>query len=69
MELHTIKIFMLNDAGKLQSIIGYSGHIPGAGWLAVMEVTDWKAERTQLLDPQAYFKLMKGQAEQEAKKP
>lgn len=40
----------------------------GAGWLAVMEVTDWEAERTRLLDPQAYFKTMKGQAEEETKK-
>ena len=40
----------------------------GAGWLAVLEVTDWGAERTKLLDPQAYFKIMKGQAEEEAKK-
>jgi len=41
----------------------------GAGWLAEMEVADWDADRAKLLDPQAYFKLMKGQAEVEAKKP
>ncbi len=40
----------------------------GAGWLAVLEVTDWMAERARLLDPQAYFKIMKGQAEEEVKK-
>ncbi|MCX6035801.1 MAG: glycine cleavage system protein H [Chloroflexi bacterium] len=40
----------------------------GAGWLAVMEVTDWGAERAKLLDPQAYFKIMQSQAEGEAKK-
>jgi glycine cleavage system H protein len=40
----------------------------GAGWLATMEVTDWEAQRAKLLDPQAYFKLMKGQAEEESKK-
>ena len=40
----------------------------GAGWLAVMEVNNWEAERTKLLDPQAYFKVMKGQAEEETKK-
>ncbi len=40
----------------------------GAGWLAVMEVNNWEAERTRLLDPQAYFKVMKGQAEEETKK-
>jgi glycine cleavage system H protein len=40
----------------------------GAGWLAVIEVADWDSERAKLLDPQAYFKIMKGQAEEEAKK-
>ena len=40
----------------------------GAGWLAVMEVADWEAERARLLDPQAYFEIMKGQAEEETKK-
>jgi glycine cleavage system H protein len=40
----------------------------GAGWLAVMEVTDWDAQRAKLLNPQAYFKIMKRQAEEEAKK-
>jgi glycine cleavage system H protein len=40
----------------------------GAGWLAVMEVVDWNAERAKLLDPQVYFKIMKGQAEEEVKK-
>ncbi len=40
----------------------------GAGWLAVMEVTDWDVEHAKLLDPQAYFKIIKGQAEEEAKK-
>lgn len=41
----------------------------GAGWLAIIEVADWDADRSKLLDPQAYFKTMKGQAEVEAKKP
>jgi glycine cleavage system H protein len=40
----------------------------GAGWLAVMEVADWEAERTRLLEPQAYFEIMNGQAEEETKK-
>ena len=39
-----------------------------AGWLAVMEVADWDAQRARLLDPQAYFEIMKGQAEEETKK-
>jgi len=40
----------------------------GAGWLAVMEVADWDVDCAKLLDPQAYFKIMKGQAEEETKK-
>jgi len=40
----------------------------GAGWLAVLEVVNWEEECTKLLDPQAYFKIMKSQAEEEAKK-
>ena len=40
----------------------------GEGWLAVLEASHWEAERAALLDPQAYFTLMKGQAEEEAKK-
>ena len=40
----------------------------GTGWLAVLEVADWNVERAKLLDPQAYFEIMKGQAEEETKK-
>jgi glycine cleavage system H protein len=40
----------------------------GAGWLAAIEATDWDADRAQLLDPQAYFVVMKAEAEEEAKK-
>jgi len=32
-----------------------------------MEATDWVAERARLLDSQAYFNIMKGQAEEAAK--
>ena len=41
----------------------------GAGWLAVIEATDWEAERSRLLDPQAYFAVMKADVEEEVKKP
>jgi glycine cleavage system H protein len=41
----------------------------GQGWLAVIESSDWPTDRDALLDPQAYFELMKGEAEEEAKKP
>jgi glycine cleavage system H protein len=40
----------------------------GAGWLAVLDVSDWETQRLQLLDPQAYFIVMKRQAEEEVKK-
>jgi len=40
----------------------------GAGWLAVIEATDWEPDRLRLLDPQAYFAKMKVDAEQEVKK-
>lgn len=41
----------------------------GAGWLADIDATDWEVDRLRLLDAEAYFRLMKGQAEEEAKKP
>ena len=40
----------------------------GEGWLARIETGDWEAARTRLMDPRAYFVMMKGQAEEEAKK-
>jgi glycine cleavage system H protein len=40
----------------------------GAGWLAVVEATDWESECQLLLSPQAYFSKMKVEAEQEVKK-
>ena len=40
----------------------------GQGWLAVIEASDWPKDRDALLDPQAYFELMRGQAEEEAQK-
>jgi glycine cleavage system H protein len=38
----------------------------GEGWLAVIRAEDWETDREQLLDPQAYFELMKQEAEKEA---
>jgi glycine cleavage system H protein len=40
----------------------------GKGWLAVIEASNWDADRTLLLDPAAYFAKMKVEAEEEAKK-
>jgi glycine cleavage system H protein len=41
----------------------------GDGWLVVIEAGDWPKDRDNLLEPQAYFELMKGQAEEEARQP
>lgn len=38
----------------------------GSGWLAVLEVASWDAERTRLLEPRAYLAVMQKQVEQEA---
>jgi glycine cleavage system H protein len=40
----------------------------GNGWLAVIEASNWDADRALLLDPTAYFAKMKVEAEEEAKK-
>jgi glycine cleavage system H protein len=40
----------------------------GAGWLAVIEVTDWDTDRVRMLDSQAYFTQMKVEAEREVKR-
>lgn len=40
----------------------------GEGWLAIIEVVDWEADKARLMDPQAYFALIKRQAEEEVKK-
>jgi glycine cleavage system H protein len=41
----------------------------GEGWLAVIEAEDWESDRTGLLTPQAYFDLVKEEAEEEMKRP
>ncbi len=38
------------------------------GWIAVVELSDWESDRVRLLDPPAYLKLVKEQAEAEMKK-
>ena len=40
----------------------------GKGWLAIIEPTDWQAERTRLLDASGYLAAMRSQAEEELKK-
>jgi len=38
------------------------------GWLVVVELTDWDSDKTKLLDADAYYALIKVQAEEEVKK-
>jgi glycine cleavage system H protein len=40
----------------------------GAGWLVVIEASDWEADRARLLEPRAYLARMKLEAEEETKK-
>ena len=40
----------------------------GEGWLAVIQTSDWEADRSKLLDAEAYFARMKIEAENEVKK-
>jgi glycine cleavage system H protein len=35
------------------------------GWLAIVEVSEWDAERSKLLDAQSYLAVMQSQAQQE----
>jgi glycine cleavage system H protein len=38
-----------------------------AGWLAVIEPSDWDAERSKLLGPAAYFAVMQAQVQEDLK--
>ncbi len=61
------KIMMVNPAMDLEpEKINMDPY--GEGWLAEVEPEDWEKDHSKLLDPQAYFNLMRGQAEEEAKK-
>jgi glycine cleavage system H protein len=40
----------------------------GEGWLARVELAAWEADKAQLLDADAYYALIKEQAEEEVKK-
>ena len=37
------------------------------GWLAVLKVENWEAERAKLLEPPAYFSVMQSQVDEELK--
>ncbi len=41
----------------------------GDGWLAVIQAAAWQVDRVGLLDPPAYFSVMKSQVEQELNRP
>jgi len=41
----------------------------GKGWLAVIQVEDWAADRARLLDPKTYLSAMWAQAEEELGAP
>jgi glycine cleavage system H protein len=38
-----------------------------AGWLALIEASNWETDRSKLLDPEAYFAHVKREAEEEIK--
>jgi glycine cleavage system H protein len=40
----------------------------GEGWLCEVELSDWEADRSRLLDAAAYFEKMKREAEEEVKR-
>lgn len=39
----------------------------GAGWLVIIEASDWESDQKCLLEPNAYFLRMKAQAEEAAR--
>ena len=41
----------------------------GQGWLARVELAAWEADKARLMDADAYYALIKDQAEEEVKKP
>jgi len=60
-------IVAVNDALELHpEFVNQSPY--DKGWLAEIDVTNWEAERATLLDANAYFAVMKEQAEEEVKK-
>jgi glycine cleavage system H protein len=77
--IETIKVdiaFMSPVTGKILEVNPAMAEAPeainqdpfGEGWLVVIEPADWASDQIRLLDPQAYFVHMKGDAEEEAKK-
>ncbi len=40
----------------------------GKGWMVIVELSDWESDKARLMDAQAYYALVKEQAEEEMKK-
>jgi glycine cleavage system H protein len=40
----------------------------GQGWMVVVELSDWESDKARLMDAQAYYALIKAQAEEDTKK-
>ena len=61
------KIVQLNPALQLApELINQDPY--GEGWLCEVEMDDWNTDKLVLLDPCAYFEIMKRDAEEENKK-
>jgi glycine cleavage system H protein len=61
------KIVLLNPALQFTpELINQDPY--GEGWLCEVEMDDWKKDKFGLLDPGAYFEIMKRDAEEESKK-
>jgi glycine cleavage system H protein len=59
------KITSVNETLELEAeVINQDPY--GAGWIAVIEAADWPADQAKLMAPEAYFKHMKVQAQEEA---
>ena len=57
-------ITAVNDALEMEAeLINQDPY--SAGWLAIIEATDWAADQPKLLTPEAYLEQMKTQAEEE----
>lgn len=75
-DIETIKVnitFTTPVSGKLLAINLALDSTPecinqdpyGTGWLVELDAGTWETQRLALLDPQAYFEVMKGQAQEE----
>jgi glycine cleavage system H protein len=77
--VETIKVNVILPSPVTGTIVEVNAELPdvpelinqdpyGKGWLAIVELTNWKNEQAKLLDADAYYALIKRQAEEEVKK-